>query len=52
MLAQTFEQQLGYWPCVNSSGRVPNSKDSDQTPQNAASDLGLYCLLRDVCSNT
>ena len=26
-------------------GYVTNSVDPDQTPQNAASDLGLHCLL-------
>ena len=31
---------------------VANSADPDQTPQNAASDLGLHCLLRPVCPNT
>ena len=28
---------------------MSNSVDPDQTPQNAASDLGLYYLLRSVC---
>ena len=27
---------------------MANRVDSDQTPQNAASDLGLHCLLRPV----
>ena len=31
---------------------VANSVDPDQTPQNAASDLGLYCLLRPIGQNT
>ena len=29
---------------------MSNSVDPDQTPLNAASDLGLHCLLRCVCS--
>ena len=29
-----------------------NDVDPDQTPRCAASDLGLQCLLRPVCSNT
>ena len=29
---------------------MANSVDPDQTPLNAASDLGLHCLLRCVCS--
>ena len=29
-----------------------NSADPDQTPRSAASDLGLHCLRRFVCSNT
>ena len=33
------------------AGRVANSVDRDQTPRSAASDLGLYCLLRPVCPN-
>ena len=28
------------------TGIVANSDDPDQTPQNAASDLGLHCLLK------
>ena len=28
---------------------MANSVDPDQTPQNAASDLGLHCLLRPGC---
>ena len=31
---------------------VANSADLDQMPPSAASDLGLHCLLRSVCSNT
>ena len=30
-------------PCNSSNG---NSVDPDQTPQNAASDLSLHCLLK------
>ena len=30
---------------------MANSIDPDQTPHSAASDLGLYCLLRPFCSN-
>ena len=30
---------------------MANSVDPDQTPQNAAFDLGLHCLLRSVYSN-
>ena len=30
---------------------MANSVDPDQTPQNAASDLGLHGLLRPVCPN-
>ena len=33
------------------AGGVANIVDSDQTPQNAASDLDLHCLLRRVCPN-
>ena len=29
---------------------MANSVDPGQMPQNAASDLGLHCLLRPVCS--
>ena len=28
-------------------GTLANSVDPDQTPQNAASDLGLHCLQKD-----
>ena len=28
------------------TGTLANSPDQDQTPQNAASDLGLHCLLK------
>ena len=28
---------------------MANSVDPDQMPQNAASDLGVHCLLRSVC---
>ena len=31
---------------------MANSVDPDQTPQSAASDLGLHCLQRPICSNT
>ena len=31
---------------------VANSVDPDETPQNAASHLGLHCLLRPVFPNT
>ena len=31
---------------------VANSVDPDQTPQSAASEMGLHCLLRPVCPNT
>ena len=34
------------------AGRLSNSVDSDQPPQNAASDLGLHRLLKSVCPNT
>ena len=34
------------------AGLVAISVDPDQTPQNAASDLGLHCLLRLSCPNT
>ena len=34
------------------AGWVASSVDPDQMPQNAASDLGLHCLLRPVCPNT
>ena len=33
----------------SAAGCVVNSVDPDQTPRSAASDLGLYCLLRHVC---
>ena len=38
--------------CLKTAGWVANSVDPDQTPRNAASDLGLHCLLEPVCSNT
>ena len=38
--------------CIATAGLVTNIVDPDQTPQNAASDLGLHCLLRPVCPNT
>ena len=31
---------------------MTNGVDPDQTPRIAASDLGLHCLLKPVCSNT
>ena len=31
--------------CKTLTGALTNSVDPDQTPQNAASDLGLHCLL-------
>ena len=31
---------------------MANNVDPDQTPRTAASDLGLYCLLRSVFPNT
>ena len=31
---------------------MANSVDPDQTPRAAASDLGLHCLQRSICSNT
>ena len=31
---------------------VANTADPDQMLQNAASDLGLHCLLRPVCPST
>ena len=31
---------------------VANNVEPDRTPQNAASDTGLHCLLRSVCPNT
>ena len=31
---------------------MANSVDPDQMPHSAASDLGVHCLLRPVCSNT
>ena len=34
------------------AGYVANSADPDQTPQKAASDQGLHCLLSAVCTNT
>ena len=34
------------------AGWVANSEDPDETPQNAASHLGLHCLLRPICPNT
>ena len=37
---------------VYSCWKMANSIDPDQTPQNAASDQGLHCLLRPVCPNT
>ena len=37
--------------CLKIAGWVANSVDPDETPQNAASHLGLYCLLRPVCPN-
>ena len=36
---------------LNSAVQVTNSVDPDQMLQNAASDLGLHCLLRPVCPN-
>ena len=38
--------------CLKIAGWVANSVDPDETPQNAASHLGLNCLLRPVCPNT
>ena len=35
-----------------SAGWEPNSADPDQTLHSAASDLGLHCLLKNVCPNT
>ena len=35
-----------YWFVLNSAGWVANSVDPDQMLHNAASDLGLHCLLR------
>ena len=34
------------------AGCVANSVDPDETPHDAASHLGLHCLLRSVCPNT
>ena len=31
--------------CKTRTGTLANSADPDQTPQNAASDQGLHCLL-------
>ena len=38
--------------CLKIAGWLANSEDPDETPQNAASHLGLHCLLRPVCPNT
>ena len=37
--------------CSKSTAWVANTEDNDQTPQNAASDLGLHYLSRLVCPN-
>ena len=37
--------------CLKYAGCVANSVDPDQTPQNAASDQGLHCLLSSLWSN-
>ena len=37
--------------CLKIDGWVANSVDQDETPRSAASNLGLYCLLRHICSN-
>ena len=38
--------------CLKCARCVANSADPDQTPQNAASDQSLPCLLRPVYPNT
>ena len=40
------------WCVQNTAGWVANIVDPDQTPQSAASDLGLHRLLGRVCPNT
>ena len=40
--------RVKYLKYVKIAGWVANSVDPDQTPQNAASDLGLHCLLRPI----
>ena len=37
--------------CLKIARWEANSADLGHTPQNAASDLGLHCLLRPVCPN-
>ena len=37
--------------CLKVAGLVANSVDTDQTPHEAASDLGLHYLLRPACLN-
>ena len=32
--------------CKTLTGKLANNADSDLTPQNAASDQGLHCLLK------
>ena len=41
-----------FYLLLKTDGWVANSVDPDQMPHTVASDLGLHCLLRPVCSNT
>ena len=36
---------------LGNAGRVANSAETNQMPHSAASDLGLHCLLRPLCSS-
>ena len=38
--------------CLKTAELVANSVDPDQILHSAASDQGLHCLLRTVCTNT
>ena len=54
ILVQEFEHVYftTYDVSKKNAGWMANSVDHDQTSHSAASDRGLHCLLRPVCSNT
>ena len=53
-LAVLYHRLLFYyaWICLNPTGCKAHNVTPDQTPQNAASDQGLHCLLSPVSPNT
>ena len=46
LVAVTSECRVKMVICKTWTGTLKNNADTDQTPQNAASDQGLHCLLK------